>query len=81
MDKKADPGCGPFRRRELKACHRLAAITPPAVTLLLPASLASQAMAKSGGGGGTTGVARGEGGGKGSKSGNSGKAKLKPGRS
>jgi hypothetical protein len=38
------------RREFLKSCGRFAAVTPPAVTLLLSTSLTSGAIAKSGGG-------------------------------
>jgi hypothetical protein len=37
------------RREFLKKCGKFAAITPPAVTLLLSTSLTSRAIAKSGG--------------------------------
>lgn len=76
------------RRAFLKVCGRFAAVTPPAVTMLLSTSLTSNAIARSGAGGGSTG-AKGEGGakgrkgannGKGSKGANSGKGKFKPGR-
>lgn len=40
------------RREFLKSCGRFAIITPPAVTMLLSTSLTSNAIAKSGGGGG-----------------------------
>jgi hypothetical protein len=60
------------RREFLKACGRFAAVTPPAVTMLLSTSLTSKAIAKSGGGGGN-----GKGHGKG-KGANSGKGKPKP---
>jgi len=39
------------RRSFLRTCGRFAAVTPPAVTLLLSTSLNSGAIAKSGGGG------------------------------
>ncbi|PLT93370.1 hypothetical protein [Sinorhizobium medicae] len=67
------------RREFLKACGRFAAITPPAITMLLTTSLTSKAIASSGSGGGSIQV-KGEGGGKGSKGANSGKGKFKPGR-
>jgi hypothetical protein len=38
------------RRAFLKACGRFAAVTPPAVTMLLSTSLTSKAIAASGGG-------------------------------
>jgi len=38
------------RRHFLKACGRFAAVTPPAVTILLSTSLTSGAIANSGGG-------------------------------
>lgn len=47
------------RRDFLKSCGRFAAVTPPAVTLLLSTSLTSGAIAKSGGGLGEGGVRRG----------------------
>ena len=40
------------RRTFLKACGRFAAITPPAITVLLSTSLTSGAIAESGRGGG-----------------------------
>ena len=40
------------RRAFLRSCGRFAAVTPPAVTLLLSTSLNSGAIAASGGGGG-----------------------------
>jgi hypothetical protein len=45
-----DPG-GPDRRDFLKKCGTFAAVTPPAITLLLSTSLTSNAIAKSVGGG------------------------------
>jgi hypothetical protein len=39
------------RRRFLKSCGRFAAVTPPAITLLLSTSLTSTAIARSGGAG------------------------------
>jgi hypothetical protein len=38
------------RRAFLKSCGRFAAVTPPAVTMLLSTSLTSKAIASSGGG-------------------------------
>ncbi|EIG56422.1 hypothetical protein FXB41_27935 [Bradyrhizobium canariense] len=38
------------RREFLKTCGRFAAVTPPAITLLLSTSLTSDAIAKSGAG-------------------------------
>jgi hypothetical protein len=46
-----DPG-GPDRRDFLKKCGKFAAVTPPAITMLLSTSLTSKAIAKSAGGGG-----------------------------
>jgi hypothetical protein len=45
------------RRKFLAACGKFAAVTPPALTVLLSMSLNSEAVAKSGGGrdGGTKG--------------------------
>jgi hypothetical protein len=40
---------GEDRRRFLKSCGRFAAVTPPAITLLLSTSLTSTAIAGSGG--------------------------------
>jgi len=40
------------RRDFLKKCGKFAAVTPPAITMLLSTSLTSKAIAKSGGGGG-----------------------------
>ncbi|MCA1369384.1 hypothetical protein I6F15_18520 [Bradyrhizobium sp. BRP14] len=62
------------RREFLKACGRFAAVTPPAVTMLLSTSLTSNAIAKSGNGGGSGG-GKGKGGGKGNKG---GKGNSKP---
>ena len=42
----------PDRRDFLERCGRFAAVTPPAVTLLLSTVMTSGALAKSGGGGG-----------------------------
>lgn len=39
------------RREFLKACGRFAAVTPPAMTILLSTSLTSDAIARSGGDG------------------------------
>jgi hypothetical protein len=47
-----DPG-GPDRRDFLKKCGTFAAVTPPAITMLLSTSLTSKAIAKSGRGGGS----------------------------
>ena len=41
------------RRKFLATCGRFAAVTPPAVTLLLSTSLNSDAIARSGSGGGS----------------------------
>jgi hypothetical protein len=43
------PSSDDDRREFLKKCGKFAAITPPAVTLLLSTSLTSKAIAKSGG--------------------------------
>lgn len=40
------------RRKFLAACGKFAAVTPPAITMLLSTSLTSEAVAKSGGTGG-----------------------------
>jgi hypothetical protein len=40
------------RRKFLASCGKFAAITPPAITMLLSTSLNSEAIAQSGGGGG-----------------------------
>ncbi|WP_046863582.1 hypothetical protein [Microvirga massiliensis] len=40
------------RREFLKNCGRFAVVTPPAVTMLLSTSLTTDAIARSGGGGG-----------------------------
>ncbi|MDW9830264.1 hypothetical protein GOB24_22030 [Sinorhizobium meliloti] len=66
------------RREFLKACGRFAAVTPPAVTLLLSTSLTTEAIAKSGSGGGSI-VRNVEGGRKGGKGTNGGKGSFKPG--
>lgn len=39
------------RREFLKTCGKFAAVTPPAMTMLLSTSLTSNAIAQSGGGG------------------------------
>ncbi len=41
------------RREFLKSCGRFAAVTPPAVTMLLSTALSSDAIAASGSGGGS----------------------------
>ena len=78
------------RREFLKACGRFAAVTPPAVTMLLSASLTSDAIAASGSG--SSNLGKGDGGGnrakggkgangiKGGKGGNNAKGKAKPGK-
>ncbi len=43
------------RRKFLAACGKFAAVTPPAITLLLSTSLTSDAVAQSAGGGNTKG--------------------------
>lgn len=48
----AEPEVDADRRKFLAACGRFAAVTPPAVTLLLSTSLNSDAIARSGSGGG-----------------------------
>ncbi|AEH83217.1 hypothetical protein [Sinorhizobium meliloti] len=77
------------RREFLKACGRFAAVTPPAVTMLLSTSLTSDAIAASGsgasggkGGGGGNSAKGGKGGNgtKGGKGGNNAKGKAKPGK-
>ncbi|RVJ72251.1 hypothetical protein [Sinorhizobium medicae] len=79
------------RRAFLKACGRFAAITPPAVTMLLSTSLTSNALAASGAGGGSNVGKGGRGGNsakggkggngtKGGKGGNNAKGKAKPGK-
>lgn len=59
------------RRKFLASCGRFAAVTPPAITMLLSTSLSSEAIAHSGGrghwggsGGKDRGHSRGHGGGK-----------------
>jgi hypothetical protein len=54
------------RRKFLACCGRFAAVTPPAITLLLSTSLTSSAIARSGGNGNN---GRGNGGGDGSPNG------------
>ncbi|YCI04586.1 hypothetical protein M1D34_22335 [Ensifer sp. D2-11] len=78
------------RREFLKTCGRFAAVTPPAVTMLLSTSLTSNAIAASGSGGSSSGKgaeggnnAKGGKGGnssKGGKGGNNAKGKAKPGK-
>jgi hypothetical protein len=53
-DQPQDPG-EQDRRDFLRKCGRFAVITPPAITLLLSTSLSSDALAKSGGRGGSLG--------------------------
>jgi hypothetical protein len=63
------------RRRFLATCGKFAAVTPPAITVLLSTSLNSTAVARSGGrgnnGGGRGNNGRGNGGGDGSPNGRS----------
>jgi hypothetical protein len=59
------------RRKFLASCGKFAAITPPAITMLLSTSLNSEAIAKSGGGGGYGNNGYGNGGGDGSPNGKS----------
>lgn len=72
------------RREFLKTCGRFAAVTPPAVTMLLSTSLTSDVIAASGsgssGGKGGNSAMGGKGGNstKGGKGGNSAKGKAKP---
>jgi hypothetical protein len=47
-----DDSSSPDRRDFLKKCGTFAAVTPPAITMLLSTSLTSKAIAKSGRGGG-----------------------------
>ncbi|GEC37842.1 putative membrane protein YgcG [Sinorhizobium meliloti] len=76
------------RREFLKACGRFAAVTPPAVTILLSTSLTSDAIAASGsgasggkgGGGNSAKGGKGGNGTKGGKGGNNAKGKAKPGK-
>lgn len=77
------------RREFLTNCGRFAAVTPPAVTMLLSTRLTSDAIAASGsgssggkGGKGGNSAKGGKGGNstKGGKGGNSAKGKAKPGR-
>jgi hypothetical protein len=84
-----DPG-EEDRREFLKACGRFAAVTPPAVTMLVSTSLTSDAIAASGSGGSSAGKggkggnsAKGGKGGnsiKGGKGGNNAKGAVKPGK-
>ena len=48
----SEPEVDADRRKFLTTCGRFAVVTPPAVTLLLSTSLNSDAIARSGGGGG-----------------------------
>ncbi len=51
MTEPTEPtGADERRRAFLKKCGRFAAVTPPAVTLLLSTTMTSGALAKSGGG-------------------------------
>ncbi|RVI99714.1 hypothetical protein [Sinorhizobium medicae] len=68
------------RREVSKACGRFAAITPPAVTMLLSTSLTSAAIAASGGGSNVGKGGKGGNGTKGGKGGNNAKGKAKPGK-
>jgi hypothetical protein len=56
------PSSNDDRREFLKKCGKFAAITPPAVTLLLSTSLNSSAIAASGGKGNAYGKGHGQGG-------------------
>jgi hypothetical protein len=62
------PKAGPFRpededrRKFLASCGRFAAVTPPAITMLLSTSLNSDAIAHSGGRGSRGNNGRGNGG-------------------
>jgi hypothetical protein len=49
MERKSLPAGGDDRREFLKKCGRFAAVTPPAITMLLSTSLTSEAIALSGG--------------------------------
>ncbi|MCA1474162.1 hypothetical protein [Bradyrhizobium sp. NBAIM08] len=57
------------RREFLKTCGKFAAVTPPAMTLLLSTSLTSDAIAKSGAGSVNGNNGKGNGGGDGSPNG------------
>jgi hypothetical protein len=52
MEHENTPSSGDDRREFLKKCGKFAAVTPPAITMLLSTSLTSNAIAKSGRGGG-----------------------------
>jgi hypothetical protein len=52
-DANSDASVDSDRRKFLAACGKFAVVTPPAVTLLLSTSLNSEAIAKSGGTGGS----------------------------
>ena len=68
MTDPSDPNDADERRRDfLKKCGRFAAVTPPAVTLLLSTAMTSGALAKSGGGGGGRGQGHGHGHGRGGR--------------
>lgn len=63
MTEPVDPNAADERRRAfLKKCGRFAAVTPPAVTLLLSTAMTSGALAKSGGGARGQGQGHGRGG-------------------
>ena len=63
MERETTPHTTEDDRREfLKKCGKFAAITPPAVTLLLSTSLNSSAIAASGGKGNAYGKGHGQGG-------------------
>jgi len=47
MDKETSASTHDDRREFLKKCGRFAAVTPPAITMLLSTSLTSDAIAKS----------------------------------
>jgi hypothetical protein len=51
MDKQIDPEMSDARRRFLATCGKFAAITPPAMTVLLTSTAQNYAVAASGGGG------------------------------
>ena len=67
-DQSPDVSADEDRRRFLAACGKFAAVTPPAITVLLSTSLNSTAIARSGGKGSN---GYGNGGGDGSRNGKS----------
>lgn len=71
LNNSSPTGADEDRRRFLAACGKFAAVTPPAMTLLLSTSLTSDAVAQSGGRS-SKGNGKGKGGGNGNNGGGNG---------